>query len=178
MAAGNVSSDRFRVIVVDAGGTFNKRYRPTDGMLVVEGGSEAARAILASAERNLDVTWLQPVCKDSLDMTAEDREVIIAALSPAIQRAPDAPVVVIHGTDTIHLTGESLAKAFPETRIVLTGAMRPHEIDPVESALNLGLAMGFVQSAPSAGVYLAMSGLVRPLGWLVKDREAGVFRPG
>ena len=176
MAVRNDSGERLPLIVVDTGGTFNKRYRPADGALVVESGSEAVREILDSAAHNLDVTWLQPVCKDSLEMTDVDRREIVGALAPLIEHSPEAPVLVIHGTDTMHVTGEVLAKAFPHTLIVLTGAMRPHEIDPVEPALNLGLAMGFVQSDPAAGVYLAMSGLVCPLGRLVKDREAGVFR--
>ncbi|MCL7745354.1 asparaginase domain-containing protein [Guyparkeria hydrothermalis] len=176
MAVRNVTGSGFRLIVVDTGGTFNKRYRPTDGKLVVESGSPAARAILESAQENLDVEWLQPVCKDSLEMTESDREEIVAAVSAALGRAPHAPVVIIHGTDTMHLTGEALCAACPDERIVITGAMRPHEIDPVEPAFNLGLAFGFVQAEPSPGVYLAMSGLVRPLGQLVKDRAAGVFR--
>ena len=178
MPARDQSSDRPRLIVVDTGGTFNKQYRPVDGSLAVEGGSSAARRILASAEGNLDIDWLQPVCKDSLEMTASDREEIVAALSAATERAPRAPVVVIHGTDTMHRTGETLAAAFAQQCIVITGAMRPHEIDPIESAFNLGMAVGFAQSGQAPGVYLAMSGLVRPLGGLVKDRAAGVFRPG
>ena len=177
MAARNDSSDRLRLIVVDTGGTFNKHYRPTDGALVVASGSPAARAILDAAAENLDVDWLQPVCKDSLEMTETDRDEIVEALSAAVERSPGAPVLVIHGTDTMQRTGEVLADAFPRQRIVLTGAMRPYEIDPVEPSFNLGLAMGFLQSEPVAGVYLAMSGLVRPLGRLEKDRLAGRFRP-
>ena len=176
MATRNESGDRLRLIVVDTGGTFNKRYRPTDGTLVVEPGSAAARSILGSAADNLEIDWLQPVCKDSLEMTGADRGAIVNALSAALARSPDAPVLVIHGTDTMPRTGEVLAEAFPECRILLTGAMRPFEIDPVEPAFNLGLAVGFLQASPAAGVYLAMSGLVRPLGELEKDRDAGLFR--
>ncbi|HZJ82011.1 MAG TPA: hypothetical protein VFC95_04910, partial [Guyparkeria sp.] len=66
------------LILVDTGGTFNKRYEPLDGQLVVTSGSSAMRSILASAEMNLDVTWLQPVCKDSLEMTGADRDAIVA----------------------------------------------------------------------------------------------------
>lgn len=176
MAARNESGDCLRLIVVDTGGTFNKRYRPTDGVLVVEPGGEATRRILGSAAENLDIAWLQPVCKDSLEMTDADRGAIVNKLSAALARSPDAPVLVIHGTDTMARTGAVLAAAFPGHRIVLTGAMRPFEIDPVEPALNLGVAVGFLQAAPTPGVYLAMSGLVRPLGELEKDREAGRFR--
>ncbi|MFI9652010.1 asparaginase domain-containing protein [Guyparkeria halopsychrophila] len=165
------------IILVDTGGTFNKRYRPTDGALVVEPGGMAVGAILDSAEMNLDLEWLQPVCVDSLEMTDADRDALVAALTGAVRRRPDAPIVVVHGTDTMVRTGEVLAEAFPRHCVVITGAMRPYEIDPVESALNLGLALGFVQGTPRSGVHLAMSGLVRPLGELQKDRANGCFRP-
>jgi len=171
------SEERLPLIVVDTGGTFNKRYRPWDGALVVEPGAAAARAILESARANIETTWLQPLCKDSLEMDDADRRAIVAALAPELERHPAAPVVVIHGTDTMHLTGEALAAAFPDRCMVITGSMRPYEIDAVEPALNLGLAIGFVQATAAPGVYLAMSGRVRPLGRLVKDRDAGVFRP-
>ncbi|MFO7808426.1 asparaginase domain-containing protein [Guyparkeria sp.] len=165
------------IILMDTGGTLNKCYRPIDGALVVRPGARAAREILRSADMNLDIDWLEPVCKDSLDMTEADREVIVASLSEAARRRPDAPIVVVHGTDTMVRTGEVLSQAFPRRCVVLTGAMRPYEIDPVEAAVNLGLALGFVQAAPCAGVYLAMSGLVRPLGELEKNREQGYFGP-
>ncbi|WP_410474817.1 asparaginase domain-containing protein [Guyparkeria sp. TX1] len=165
------------IILVDTGGTFNKCYRQTDGELVVQPGAWAAREILRSAEVNLDIDWLEPVCKDSLEMMETDRASIVAALFEAVARRPDVPIVVVHGTDTMVRTGEVLASAFPGHCVALTGAMRPYEIDPVEPALNLGLALGFVQGCPGPGVYLAMSGLVRPLGELEKDRVRGCFRP-
>lgn len=165
------------IILVDTGGTFNKCYRPAAGNLVVEPGARAAREILRSAEMNLDVDWLEPVCKDSLDMTDADRDAIVALLADVARRRPGAPIVVVHGTDTMVRTGEVLSRAFPGHCVVLTGAMRPYEIDPVEPALNLGLALGFVQGCPRAGVYLAMSGRVCPLGELEKDRVDGCFRP-
>ncbi len=165
------------IILVDTGGTFNKRYRPTDGTLVVEPGARAAREILRSAEMNLDIDWLEPVCKDSLDMKDIDRDAIVASLSDAARRRPGAPIVVVHGTDTMARTGEVLSRAFPERCVVLTGAMRPYAIDPVEPALNLGLALGFAQARPCPGVYLAMSGRVCPLGGLEKDCAGACFRP-
>ncbi len=165
------------VIVMDTGGTFNKRYRPTDGTLVVESGASAVREILRSAEGNLDIEWLQPVCKDSLEMTDADRAAIVASLTEAAGRRPDARIVVVHGTDTMELTGELLSRELPGHCVVLTGAMRPYEIDPVEPALNLGLALGFAQGYTRVGIYVAMSGLVRPLGELRKNRDNGCFRP-
>ncbi|MFN2380954.1 MAG: asparaginase domain-containing protein [Guyparkeria sp.] len=165
------------LLLVDAGGTFNKRYDPVSGSLEVQGGSAAAAAILSSAGRNLSVRTLQPVCKDSLEMTDADREAVIAAIESAGPEWQRAPVVVIHGTDTMERTAEVIAERLPRRRVVITGAMRPFEIDAVEPAFNLGLALGFVQSGSEAGVFLAMSGLVRPLGALRKDRDIGAFLP-
>ncbi len=168
---------RLPVVLMDAGGTFNKRYDPVEGSLCVQAGSQAARAILASAMANLDLHWSQPVCKDSLEMTDDDRDQVVHAVDSLDGRWTNAPVVLLHGTDTMAETAAWLDRARPDRLVVLTGSMRPFEIDPVEPALNLGLALGFVQGRNSSGVYLAMSGLVRPLGELEKDRGNGCFRP-
>jgi len=169
-------TDPFPILLVDTGGTFNKRYDPVAGRLRVEGASGPARRILASAEGNLELKVLQPVCKDSLEMTSDDREAVVAAITSVEPEWREAPVVVIHGTDTMDQTAAVLAERLPGRRVVLTGAMRPFEIDAVEPAFNLGLALGFAQSASEPGVFLAMSGLVRPPDRLAKDRDAGVFR--
>ncbi|MDG4867384.1 asparaginase domain-containing protein [Guyparkeria sp. 1SP6A2] len=166
------------VILMDTGGTFNKCYEPVSGNLVVQPGSQAARAILTSASVNLDLRWSQPVCKDSLDMTDGDRAEIVHAVEAFDGRWAKAPVVLLHGTDSMTQTAAWLDRALPDRLVVLTGSMRPFEIDPVESALNLGLALGFIQGCPGVGVHLAMTGLVRPLGALEKDRGNGCFRPG
>ncbi len=171
------ANKRMPVVLMDTGGTFSKRYDPVGGNLVVQSGSAAARAILASATANLDLHWGQPVCKDSLEMTDDDRDQIVHAVDSLEGRWANAPVVLLHGTDTMAETAAWLDRALPDRLVVLTGSMRPFEIDPVEPALNLGMALGFVQGSARPGVYLAMNGLVRPLGELEKDREAGLFRP-
>jgi L-asparaginase len=165
------------MLLVDTGGTFNKRYDPVAGLLRVAEGSDAAGRILASASENLALEYVQPVCKDSLEMTSEDREAVVATIEAADAPWDRAPVVVIHGTDTMAQTADVIADRLPGRRVVLTGAMRPFEIDAVEPAFNLGLAFGCAQADSRPGVFLAMSGLVRPWGELEKDREAGVFRP-
>ena len=53
--------------------------------------------------------------------------------------------------------------------------MVPFSIDSIEPALNVGLALGFLQNNPATGVYLAMNGLVAPYTDLAKDRNRGVF---
>ncbi|MGM0517394.1 MAG: asparaginase domain-containing protein [Pseudomonadota bacterium] len=169
--------DPLPLLLVDTGGTFNKRYDPVGGTLRVADESGAAGTILASAAGNLAVRAIRPVSKDSLDMTSEDRETVVAAIRSAVAPWDRAPVVVIHGTDTMALTAKAVAENLPGRRVVMTGAMRPFEIDAVEPAFNLGLALGYAQADDAAGVFVAMSGLVRPWERLLKDRSAGVFRP-
>ena len=37
---------------------------------------------------------------------------------------------------------------FKDRKIVLTGAMKPYEIDKSEASFNLGMAMGFLKAKP------------------------------
>lgn len=168
---------RTPVVLMDTGGTFSKRYDPVEGNLAVQSGSRAARSVLASAMANLDLHWIQPVCKDSLEMTDDDRARIVLGVDSLEGRWANAPVVLLHGTDTMAETAAWLDRARPGRLVVLTGSMRPFEIDPVEPALNLGMALGFVQGDVRPGIYLAMNGLVRPVGELRKDRKIGAFLP-
>ena len=168
---------RFELVLINTGGTFNKRYDPVSGQLAVAEDAEAVLGSLRSAMANLSLHVVEPVHKDSLEMTAADRLRIVESVHRCPPRWSAAPIVVVHGTDTMHLTAEALERAELERVIVLVGAMRPVEIDPVEGALHLGLALGFVQADPPAGVYVAMHGRVLPHHQLRKDRVLGRFMP-
>ncbi len=165
------------LVLINTGGTFNKRYNPLLGTLDVPTDDQAITRLLASAQPNLEVYGIGQIYKDSLEITEDDR----AALVQSLRRLPaafrQAPVLIVHGTDTLDQTAAALEAAALDRLIILTGAMRPAEIDPVEPALHLGLALGFIAAAPPAGVYVALHGLVRPHRQLVKDRVAGVFKP-
>jgi L-asparaginase len=58
---------------------------------------------------------------------------------------------------------------------VLVGAMRPFEIDNVEASLNLGMALGFLEACESDGVYICMSGYVKPWDKIKKNTKFGKF---
>jgi len=72
-------------------------------------------------ELKIEVTPLMN--KDSLEMTAEDREMISGCSAGACGGGP--PVVITHGTDTMVETGKLLKGKISRLRhpIVLTGAM-------------------------------------------------------
>jgi L-asparaginase len=84
-------------------------------------------------------------------------------------------VLIVHGTDTMHLTAEYLADAELEKSIVLTGAMVPYSIDPVEASANFAFACGYLQNLETEGVFIAMNGVAGGYEAVIKDRNKGVF---
>lgn len=134
------------------------------------------------------LTWrhVPVMSKDSLDLTDADRRQILAAVRTAL--ATSDAVVVIHGTDTLTVTGEFLhvelrAPADPArpkpgelTRpVILTGAMRPflfRDTDAFQNVTEALLACRLV--AP--GVYVVMHNRALRFPGIVKDRATMSFR--
>ena len=160
------------VLVLNTGGTFNKRYDPLRGELFVPEDDLAVETLLAEFRGNLAYRVLGLLYKDSLAMTDADREYLAHQINAATERH----VLVIHGTDTLSLSAAHFAKMCPDRRIVLTGAMVPHAFEPREAALNFALGMGYLLAGDAPGVFIAMHGLVLPHAQMAKDRQNGVFR--
>jgi len=160
-----------KIVVVTTGGTFSKRYDRIKGVLAVESGEAVLESIASKWLTAFQVISL--IGKDSLEMTGHDRLELLLMLS----RMEEKHIVIIHGTDTMHLTAASLADAELEKRIVLTGAMVPYEIDPVEATANFASAVGYLQAESPNGVYIAMNGFIAPYDRLCKEREKGCFLP-
>lgn len=160
------------MLIINTGGTFNKRYDEISGELYVPGDEQAVESVLAEFRGNLDLRLLGLVHKDSLEMTGADRE----AITQALRASSEHRVLIVHGTDTMHLTAEHLERACPDRRIVLTGAMKPHAYERQEAAVNLALSVGWLMAGDEAGVFIGMHGLVRAHRAMVKDRANGVFR--
>jgi L-asparaginase len=111
--------------------------------------------------------------KDSLDMTAEDHE-LIASTAIALAEAHDG-VVIVHGTDTLETTGEAVvAHGPPRVPVVFTGAMRPYELRTTDATQNVTESLLAVQLLPP-GTYLAMHNQVLAFPGVRKDRTRGVF---
>ncbi|MEF3191963.1 MAG: asparaginase domain-containing protein [Campylobacterales bacterium] len=160
------------IAIINTGGTFTKRYDPIQGELIVPQGEEGIQELLAS-QSNLAYRLVGVVHKDSLQMNDADREEIVKVVAAT----PEREVVVIHGTDTMHLTAACLEAARLNKAIVLIGAMIPASISPTEAALHLGMALGFLIAHPPTGVYIAMHGAILPHQRIIKDRSKGQFVP-
>lgn len=157
------------MLILNSGGTFNKKYNPLNGELEIPYNNEAIETILKSMDAQYDLAGV--IYKDSLDMTPDDRKI----LANIIMESKDDTFIIVHGTDTIHLSAEFLAEIFDDRKIVFVGAMKPFEIDNIEASLNLGMAIGFAKALKEQGVYICMSGYVEPWNNIQKNTKFGKF---
>lgn len=155
------------ILVVTTGGTIDKQYFDAlSEYQIVESviGKMLQTSLVAHPFRIVEL-----LRKDSLELTDEDR----ALIAQTIEDAPEAHVVITHGTDTMTETAKALAHISNKT-IVMCGAMTPARFAESDAAFNLGMAFGCCQSAES-GVWITMSGTVFDGLKVRKDREAGKF---
>jgi L-asparaginase len=159
------------IAVFSTGGTFNKIYDPLSGTLEIDPEAKALKRIMASWRCRFELHTL--IHKDSLEMDDGDRE----ELARAIRSCGAGKILVVHGTDTVDRTAAYLETALPGRQILLTGAMIPYSIDPVEATANFVAAVGWLLGSDSPGVRIAMHGLILPHERMFKDREKGIFLP-
>jgi len=158
-----------KILIINTGGTFNKFYDPIKGELTVDQDAKALESLASKWLRDLEI--INIIGKDSLEMNSHDRLELLAII---IQSAFD-DIIIIHGTDSMKLTAEYLADADMEKRIVLTGAMVPYSIDPVEATANFASAFGFIQNMNENKVFIIMNGLFSEYDKIKKDRKKGKF---
>ncbi len=150
------------------GGTFDKEYDEITGKLFFK--DTHMREMLELGRSKLDVNIRTLMMIDSLDMSAEDRQLIVENC----RKADEDQIIITHGTDTMTETGKVLAEAKLKKTIVITGAMIPYKFGSSDGLFNLGSALGFVQSLPH-GVYVAMNGRCFDYDKVRKNKETGVF---
>jgi len=119
-----------KITILTTGGTIEKTYNERDGSLrnyhtILPEMLDGLRI------PDLAVSYEQVVFKDSLEMTENDRQQILAAARQALP-VSDA-IVILHGTDTMAKTGELLNRELTDLQIpvILTGAN--HSSPPASS---------------------------------------------
>ena len=157
------------MLILNSGGTFNKRYNKISGELEVPYDNAAIERILLSTGKGYNLAGV--VYKDSLEMDSNDRRM----LADIIRESTENTFVIVHGTDTMELTAEFLDEVFDDRKIIMTGSMQPFEIDNVEASLNLGIAIGFAKAVQVNGVYICMNGLIEPWKKITKNKNIGKF---
>lgn len=159
--------------IITTGGTIEKTYDEKTGELTNR-GSIVQRMLRRLRFENTSIHVRCLMSKDSLELTEEDRRAIVEAVKETAGRT-DA-VVILHGTDTLCLTGEALHGAMPDPPcpIVLTGAMRPFEMRRSDALQNLTEAL-LASTLVEPGVYVAAHGRVLRFPGVVKNRKRGTF---
>lgn len=151
------------------GGTFDKDYDYLKGELFFQ--DTQLPEMLRLGRCTIDINLRTLMMIDSLEMTNEDREMIVRNC----RACPEDRVVITHGTDTMVKTARKIAEAQIEDKtIVLTGAMIPYKFGSSDGFFNLGSALAFAQTLPH-GVYIVMNG--RFFNWdnVRKNRQTGLF---
>ena len=158
-----------KILLISTGGTFNKVYDPLKGELIIDETSSALKEIASKWLCEFDI--INIIAKDSLELNSQDRLELLATISQSAYKN----IIVVHGTDTMGLTAEYLADGDLEKNIIITGAMVPYSIDPVEATANLASAFGYLQMLNKRGVYIAMNGIFGSYEKIKKDRNKGKF---
>jgi L-asparaginase len=158
-----------KILIISTGGTFNKIYNPKLGILEIDKSSNILKDLSSKWLCNFEI--LHTIGKDSLAMTNDDRD----TLSKLIRKSHYTHILIIHGTDTMDLTASYLADAKLAKTIILTGAMVPYSINPIEATANLASAYGYLQAFEKDGVYIAMNGVIGSYKEVKKNRQLGKF---
>ena len=162
-----------RIYLISTGGTIEKVYdEPTGSAVNHEGKIKRYLERLRLPDTEIDV--LSVLNKDSLEMTAADRDLVLAVVSAKLQ--DPAPVVITHGTDTMVETGLRLKQGLPalSVPVILTGAMTPLGFENTDGLQNLTEAL-FATRFLGPGVWLVMHNQVFPIDRVRKNRASARF---
>jgi len=150
------------------GGTFDKEYNELNGQLYFKDSHLGDLLEMGRSQVPVAIRTLMMV--DSLEMTDEDRELIIHQCN----NCDETQIVITHGTDTMAVTAKALGENVPGKTIILTGAMIPIKFGSSDGLFNLGSALAFAQTLPT-GVYVAMNGRYFTWDNVWKNKQTGVF---
>jgi L-asparaginase len=161
------------IYVLTTGGTIEKVYSEQTGEVRnLDSKIDRYLGLLRLPDAEVRVVPLMNI--DSLNMTDDDRAVILRAVSGLL---PDkTPILITHGTDTMVETGLYLQRALPklDSAIVLTGAMAPLGFERSDALQNLTESLIALRLL-APGVYIVSHNQVFPVGNVRKDRELGRF---
>lgn len=161
-----------KIHLITTGGTIEKIYSEQTGQVEnLVNKIDRYLEQLRIPDAQIDVTPLMN--KDSLEMTEEDRELVLAAVKGKIS---NAPVVITHGTDTMVATGRLLKQRLGNIGypVVLTGAMTPLGFERSDGLQNLTESLFAARVLP-AGVWIVVHGQIFDVDHARKDRELARF---
>jgi len=156
--------------IFTTGGSLDKRYSTRESNFLVMEPQVAD--VLTGARVNFEYEIEPLLRKDSLEISDEDRELIVQRVRGEECRH----ILITHGTDTMAKTGRRLT-GIPGKTIVLTGAMQPAAFKDSDAPFNIGFALAALQTLPE-GVFLAMNGQIFDPRQVAKNMEEDRFEAG
>jgi L-asparaginase len=151
LAAQN-GNQTMKIKIFTTGGTIDKIY--FDEKSEYQVGEPQIGLLLDEANISFDYEIESILRKDSLDLTDDDRKLIVERISSD----PNSRILVTHGTDTILETARMLV-GIPEKTIVMTGSMQPARLRISDAVFNIGYAIAAAQHL-LPGAYIAINGLI------------------
>jgi len=157
-----------KTLILTTGGTIDKVHDTYTESLVMADATLLPGLLSIGRTDHPRIQTL--LMKDSLDMTKDDRDLILRA----ILNASEDNIVLTHGTGTMEITAQFLDGKTNNKTVVLTGAMRPFSLGKSDAGFNIGGALVACQILEK-GVYGVMNGRVFPAKDLRKDTKQGRF---
>lgn len=163
-----------KILIFTTGGTIEKTYDESEGTLF---NRETVIKLKIEQRLRLPYTDLEVkslMAKDSLDMTNEDRDLIVNKISEA-QKAGH-PIVVLHGTDTMQQTAELLSAKLSKINvpIIFTGAMKPLGFEDSDALQNVVEAL-FAANIVQKGVYISFHNRLFSVPNVRKNKQKRTF---
>jgi len=159
-----------KILVINTGGTFNKRYNEIDGSLIIDKNNNFIEDIFKSSKIT-QFTIKGLIYKDSLEFSNKHRQKLL----DFIKNSDFKKILIVHGTDTVDTTAKYLSDNLKDKQIVLTGAMIPFSIDKLEAVSNFMCGYGFLLGNDQSDVFIAMHGMVLSYEKIKKNKSLGVF---
>lgn len=168
-----MSNEKLPLNILTTGGTIEKIYDEFEGSL--ENRETIVKNKLLQKLRTpyTEIQVKQVMSKDSLLMTEHDRQTILEAIQ---DQGDEAPVVVLHGTDTLEITAKYCYEHHPfiKVPVVFTGAMKPLGFDDSDALQNVIEAMMASRILPP-GYYLTFHGKLFHAPNFKKNKTKGTF---
>lgn len=163
-----------KVVIITTGGTIEKTYDESEGTL--HNRETTIRLKIEQRLRlpNTKIEVKSIMAKDSLDMTLEDREIILDAIK-LFARFND-PIVILHGTDTMQQTAELVKEKWKEINVpvIFTGAMRPLGFEDSDAMQNVVEAL-YAAKIVAPGVYISFHNKLFNVPGVRKNKTTGTF---
>ncbi|XP_052103639.1 uncharacterized protein LOC127737147 [Mytilus californianus] len=166
-----MNENRNGILIVQTGGTIDKRYPRTHLGYAFEIEDPAAQRIISRAKVPYTVQFVTACRKDSQDINQQERQKILDACKQSIHKK----ILITHGTDTMIETGAFLAEHHLDKTVVLTGAFLPEAFKDSDADFNVGFAIGALQVLDKHGVFIVMNGKINEWNKITRNEETFVF---